>query len=74
MKRNGESISSITMVQRIGELVTANVPASLSLLTVLMKAIRSSKQSVLTRATRRQIPEDGILHSRRPENLISYTE
>jgi hypothetical protein len=27
---------------------------------------------VLTRATRRNIPEDGILHSHRPENLKSY--
>jgi hypothetical protein len=28
--------------------------------------------SVLARATRRNIPEDGILHSHRPENLKSY--
>jgi hypothetical protein len=26
----------------------------------------------LTRATRRNVPEDGILHSRRHENLKSY--
>jgi hypothetical protein len=28
--------------------------------------------SVRTKATRRNIPEDGILHSRRRENLKSY--
>jgi hypothetical protein len=30
--------------------------------------------SVLRRATRRNIPEDDILHSRRRENLKSYIE
>jgi hypothetical protein len=36
-----------------------------------MKATRSSETSVLTRPIRRHIPEDGILHSRRRENLKS---
>jgi hypothetical protein len=33
-----------------------------------------SETSVLTRATRRNNPEDTILHSHRRENLKSYTE
>jgi hypothetical protein len=38
----------------------------------MMEAIRSSETSVLTRAARRHIPEDGILHSHRRENFNSY--
>jgi hypothetical protein len=34
----------------------------------------SSETSVLTRATRRNNPEDTILHSHRRENLKSYIE
>jgi hypothetical protein len=39
---------------------------------MMIEALRSSEMSVLTRATWRNIPEDGILHSHSSENLNSY--
>jgi hypothetical protein len=51
---------------------TAHAGSSLAdFSTLKMEAIRSSEMSVHTRSTRRHIPEEGILHSHRRENLKS---
>jgi hypothetical protein len=52
--------------------VYADVPSTPILATLMMEAIRSSETSIIAKATRHFIPDDGILHSHRRENLKSY--
>jgi hypothetical protein len=64
------------MLRRVARLrwllVLANfIPSSPILVTLLMEALSSPETSVLTRATPRNIPEDGLHHSQSSENLKS---
>jgi hypothetical protein len=47
------------------------VPSSPIFVTLMMEATRSSETLVLARATLRNIPEDGVLHTHHREKLNS---
>jgi hypothetical protein len=66
------SIIRVTKIGEVGTLAVTSNPRKLRRNTQSPKALSSSKTSVLTTATRRNISEDGILHSHRRENLKSY--
>jgi hypothetical protein len=54
-------------------LVTAKVHSSPILVTLMMGALLSSETSVVTGATPRNSPEDGILQSHRHKSLIAHS-
>jgi hypothetical protein len=65
------SVSFLRSVRRL--LVTTKVvPSSPNLVTLMTEALRSSETFVLTRVTRRNIPENSIPLRHRPRNLNCY--
>jgi hypothetical protein len=73
------SIIKVTRIRELGTLavflrsvrrllVTANVPSSQILVTLMMEALSSSETSILTRATRRNISDDAM-----PNKSVHHT-
>jgi hypothetical protein len=68
----------VDKIQRTGNNVNINYQPKhaakkcLIIVTMMMEDICSFEMSVLKRATRHNIQEEGILHNHRSENLISY--
>jgi hypothetical protein len=65
-------IDELGTSKRASVVVTGSVHSSPILVTLKKEAMRFSEMSVLTRVTRRHIPDEGILHRHRRENLKYY--
>jgi hypothetical protein len=70
--RSDASEELITSIIR--EIVTANVPSSPILVTLMMEVIHSPETSILTRATRCNILENGTLQGNKIGSLSFFRE
>jgi hypothetical protein len=68
----GTTLTLVFLLSMRRILVTVNVmPSPQNIVTMVLGALTSSETSDLTRTTRHNNPEDGILHSQRSGNLKS---